>query len=772
MHRSVRARILALVVAVVLASSSVPSVAWGTAGEGLRAGRAGAEGTAAAADAAEGANFGKGADASGLEGESTHAGIAGAETNAGDVLDAAVSSGAAVPGEFVVVLDDAAVQARALDAGASESACMLDDSGNAEGADGDATLDVASAEMREAIGPSSEVERLSDDALVVRADSAEQASDLADRLSQDENVAYVQPNYIYDMPADGRGTSADAERAGTSGDAAASKRTSDGKPAAFNAGAVEDAHATLDSELSVVPASATTRATTVNDPSWPAQDYLRAVGFDTAWDSVRTEGAVTVAMLDSTVNTSHEDLAGALDLEHAWDAAAQAPYGASAAKDHGTMVAGILSAACDNGLGIAGASYGATVLPVNVYQGSGGRLTTTTSVLLRAMEYVFSVADANPQLNVRVINLSLGGYGSGTAGATDRAFRDSVSEAVNERGMAVVASGGNENTSTLSWPADWDEVVSVTSVDATFADRAWFSDYNECKDLAAPGEDILGPTSRANDAYTSGNGTSYSTPIVSAALALLFAVDGSLTAQEAVDILYETADDLGVPGRDDEFGWGLLDVDEAVAAAVAESGKPSRAYRDVDQRAWYQTPVAYVDSVVGAGLMVGYEGLFRPDDPMTRAEAYTIAYRMAGAGTADEAPAENQTEFADNADGQFYTAAINWAAQRGIARGYDGLVRPNDLVTREELATIMARWAVAVRGVDVGIGSEALGLLSAFADGSEVSAWAVSSVSWACENGIMTGRVQPDGSALLAPAANVTRAETAKVVTQTLAATA
>lgn len=630
------------------------------------------------------------------------------EGDAGETLAAAVSAGAAVPDELVVVLEP----------DASAVASERDLSGL--GADSDA-----------------EIERLSDDALVVRADSSEQAVELADELSQDDRVAYVQPNYVYTAPED---LSSAVE--GTSGGAAEVGATLDGSAATADA-----------------------RATSVNDPSWPRQSYLRTVGFDEAWDSVRTDRAVTVAVLDSTVNVSHEDLAGTLVLEHAWDAAAQAPYGSNPAKDHGTMVAGILSAACDNGLGIAGASFGANVLPVNVYQDSGSRLTTTTTVLLRAMEHVFAVADANPQLNVRVVNMSLGGYGSGVGSAVDRAFRDCVSEAVYERGMAVVASGGNENTTEVSWPADWDEVVSVASVDSSCERRAWFSDHNGFKDIAAPGEGILGTAAGGDDAYADGSGTSYSAPIVSAALALVFSADGSLTPQEAEGILYDTATDLGAPGRDDEFGWGLLNVEAAVEKAIAESGNISRAYQDVDQSAWYQTPVAYIDNVVGSGIMVGYDGLFRPDDVMTRAEAFTIAYRMAGAGSADEAPAANETAFADNEGGQFYTAAVNWAAAQGIARGHDGLVRPYDVVTREELAVIMARWVEAVRGT-AAVGSP--DSLAAAADGGAVSDWALSSMAWAYENGVMTGRVQPDGSALLAPRASVTRAEVAKVVTLVL----
>ena len=654
----------------------------------------------------------------------------------------AADEGTAVPNELIVVCEDAA----------SAASCELD--GNNAGIDTGATsssdvnaVATADASFAEDLLPharsideGAEVERLSDDAYLVRTGSAEDAEHLAADLSQKDGIAYVQPNYIYEMP----------ENLAEGGDPASS----------------------VDTGIACTPdtagAAATSRTTSVNDPLWSRQSYLSAVGFADAWDTVRTAGTVSVAVLDSTANTAHEDLVGVLDEAHGWDAAARAPYGTTPASNHGTEVAGILAAACDNGRGIAGASYGANIVPINVYSSSGSRLTTTTSVLLRAMEHVFTVAQENPELNLRVVNLSLGGYGDGGSGDMDRAFKDSVTEAVEEHDMVVVAAGGNENTDRVSWPADWEEVVSVVSVDESLTGRAGFSDYNEYKDIAAPGEALYAPTARSNSDYTTCKGTSFSTPIVSAAFALLFAADGTLSASEATSLLYETADDLGAPGRDDEFGWGLLDVDEAVEAALDAAAAPSRAFRDVDQNAWYQTPVAYIDTVVREGLMQGYGGLFRPDEGMTRAEMFTVIYRAAHVGEANVVgePVENTSPFTDSEDGQFYTAAINWAAEVGIAQGSDGLVRPNDQVMREELATLMARYAKLVTGVPAEGAPVSIGSI---ADASAVSTWALSSVAWAFEKGIMTGRVCADGTVLLAPGDTVTRAEAAKILVETTA---
>lgn len=656
----------------------------------------------------------------------------------------ATDEGAAALNELIVVREDAAsAVSRELDGNNASTNVGATSSSDAHAI---ATADAAFAEdllpHARSIDEGAEVERLLDDAYLVRADSAEDAERLAADLSQKDGIAYVQPNYIYEMP----------ENLAEGGDPASSVGM--------------DIACTPDTAGAA--AAVTSRTTSVNDPLWSRQSYLSAVGFADAWDTVRTAGTVSVAVLDSTANTAHEDLVGVLDEAHGWDAAARAPYGTTPASNHGTEVVGILAAACDNGRGIAGASYGANIVPINVYSTSGSRLTTTTSVLLRAMEHVFTVAQENPELNLRVVNLSLGGYGDGGSGDMDRAFKDSVTEAVEEHGMVVVAAGGNENTDRVSWPADWEEVVSVVSVDESLTGRAGFSDYNEYKDIAAPGEALYAPTARSNSDYTTCKGTSFSTPIVSAAFALLFAADGTLSASEATSLLYETADDLGAPGRDDEFGWGLLDVDEAVEAARDGAASPSRAFRDVDQNAWYQTPVAYIDTVVRTDLMQGYGGLFRPDEGMTRAEMFTVIYRAAHAGEANVAgePVENTSPFTDSEDGQFYTAAINWASEVGIAQGSDGLIRPNDQVTREELATLMARYAKLATGVPAEGAPASIGSIT---DASTVSTWALSSVAWAFEKGIMTGRVYADGTVLLAPGDTVTRAEAAKILVETTA---
>lgn len=687
-----------------------------------------------------------------------------AAQQAAEDVTAAVAEGAAVEGELIVVLeDDADASAAARELDAQADALAADEA--AHGARDAARSAAAGARDADAVEEGApvdaQVEQLADDALLVSAEGADAAA-LVERLSQDDAVAYVQPNFVYAAPEGETGEDAAvvAESAleGSTGDAASAEAPgTDATPEAdaSTANAVESASS----------AGASARATSVNDPYWPAQRYLSATGFDDAWDDARVQGTVSVAVLDSAVRLDHEDLIASVDVEHGWDAVEQAPLGAPASSDHGTEVAGIISAACDNAAGIAGASFGANIVPITVLSGAG--LTTTTAELYRAMDYLFALDDEHPELNLRVVNMSFGGYGAGRSTTMDRAFYTLVQTAVEERDMVVVGAGGNKATTTFSWPADWDEVISVTSTDASLQQPASFSDHNQYKDIAAPGEAIMATKAQSATSYGTCRGTSFSTPIVSAALSLMFAADPSLSAERATELLYATVDDCGAAGRDDYFGWGLVNAEAAVDAVMGEMEHPSLRFPDIDQNEWYQTPVAYIDTVVRAGLMRGDAGLFRPGDDITRAEVFAVIYRAAGAGTADEPPAENTTGFLDAESGQWYTAALNWAASVGIARGDEGLVRPNDTATREEVATIMARYAEYATGAPAA--GDAASLRSA-TDWQTVSDWAIPSMAWANEHDVLTGRKQPDGALLLAPQANATRAEFAKIITETLKA--
>ena len=111
----------------------------------------------------------------------------------------------------------------------------------------------------------------------------------------------------------------------------------------------------------------------------------------------------------------------------------------------------------------------------------------------------------------------------------------------------------------------------------------------------------------------------------------------------------------------------------------------------------------------------------------------------------------------------WYAEAVRWAADSGVVKGYaDGRFRPNDAVTREQMATLLYRFA-EYKGYDVSIGEDTD--ILRFTDGAAVGGYAVPAMRWACGSGLMTG-AQRDGGMVLAPRDTATRAQTATLLTR------
>ena len=128
---------------------------------------------------------------------------------------------------------------------------------------------------------------------------------------------------------------------------------------------------------------------------------------------MHTDNTVTVATLDTGVDFDHADLEDNLLMDYAWDAYNSKPLSASVPNGdrigHGTMVAGIISARANNGIGLAGASFNATILPVKIFNDTGTPEATTASVL-SGYKCVVDLAASKTVPNLRVINASFGSY--------------------------------------------------------------------------------------------------------------------------------------------------------------------------------------------------------------------------------------------------------------------------------------------------------------------------------------------------------------------------
>lgn len=279
------------------------------------------------------------------------------------------------------------------------------------------------------------------------------------------------------------------------------------------------------------------------DPYYSKQWFLPQVGADKAWDAEEGDPGVVVAVLDTGVDPSHPDLAGRVIAGHDFTSQANDTYDVYG---HGTHVAGIIAAAGDNGVGLAGLAWKVRIMPVKVLDNNGnGRY----SDLISGIRYA---ADNGAS----VINMSLGG------GAASQALQDAVDYA-HGKGVVLVAAAGNNAASTLSYPAACSGVISVGATD-DLNRKASFSNYGNGLDIVAPGVSIY--SDYPGGRYMSMSGTSMAAPTVAGAAALLRSYRPGLSAQEVENRILQNAKDLGTPGYDTTYGWGLLQVDKALGA--------------------------------------------------------------------------------------------------------------------------------------------------------------------------------------------------------------
>jgi len=168
-------------------------------------------------------------------------------------------------------------------------------------------------------------------------------------------------------------------------------------------------------------------------------------------------------------------------------------------------------------------------------------------------------------------------------------------------------------------------------------------------------------------------------------------------------------------------------------------------FADVKDSDWFYSAVKFA---VENGLFHGTgANEFTPEGNMTRGMLATVLYRLA-----KEPEAAAGQSFGDVAGGQYYAAAVRWAAGKNIVNGYNnGNFGPNDFVTREALAVMLWRYA----GRPAGAGS-----LNRFTDRDTVSAWAVDALQWAVEQGLVGGK----SNGVLDPGGNATRAEVATIL--------
>jgi subtilisin family serine protease len=344
-----------------------------------------------------------------------------------------------------------------------------------------------------------------------------------------------------------------------------------------------------------------------NDPyivSGAAWQFQR-VGADQTWDQVNNAAPVVVAVIDTGLNVNHPDLIG--NIVAGYDFVTGKPNVIDLA-GHGTAVSGTIAAVANNGIGGAGIS-GLANIKIAPYR-TGGAYSGDTQLDVAYICAALLKAAERPE--VKVINMSFGGYGTFSSLAV------AVNEAVNA-GKIVVASSGNEGESwnarvgQYSYPASYDHVISVGAINKNNV-RASFSQYNDRVDLSAPGQSVL--TTSRSGGYEYASGTSFSSPIVAGACAVLVAADPSLNAQEVEAILKSTALDLGAAGSDPYYGSGLIQLNTAVAS-INSNQKTGITYRTHVQNVGWQGWRSDGQSSGTSGQSLRLEGIEIKTDKLT-----------------------------------------------------------------------------------------------------------------------------------------------------------
>lgn len=307
------------------------------------------------------------------------------------------------------------------------------------------------------------------------------------------------------------------------------------------------------------------------------QYSLTKISAQLAWNISQGSSSVVVAVVDNGVRISHEDLAaniwvntgeiagngldddfnGYTDDRNGFDVADKdgnpsPPTGISQgdAWNHGSHCAGIVSAATNNGKGIASIGFNTRVMPVKCASNSsssGNELTNTLDGITYAIRN-----------HAKVISMS---FGSAESSVTEQVLLNTA----HNNGIVLVAAAGNDNVSTPFFPASYANVISVGATDQADL-KASFSNFGATVDLMAPGVSILSTLGSGDSDYGNFSGTSMATPLVAGLAGLVLALNPSFTPAQVESRLKSSADNITLlnPTFTGQLGAGRINAFKAL----------------------------------------------------------------------------------------------------------------------------------------------------------------------------------------------------------------
>lgn len=435
----------------------------------------------------------------------------------------------------------------------------------------------------------------------------------------------------------------------------------------------------------------------------------------------------TVAVIDTGADCTHPLLAGRVSAR-SYDFANNTAD-VTDVNSHGTATAGLVADLTPDEV---------DVMVLRVYDDDN---LSKPSLVLTALEYAL-------ENGATVVNMSLGWPNAIEKGYS---FLNSVLAQAYASGVVVVTAAGNRSQSNPGanaddvYPANQAAVLTVSGVDRDLAFDGGYSASGASVDLCAPGTSVS--VAAPDGGMTTRSGTSFAAPHVAAAAACVQLAQPGVTAARVRQTLYGYAEDLGAPGRDDRYGYGLPVLTQCFHDRLC----PGQRFVDMPGAGvWSHDGLDYC---IAAGLMSGTSDVTVSPD-MTASRAQLVQLLWAAAGSPETTGA---LPFTDVQPGAWYYAAVRWAYRTGLVAGTSPTTfDPNAAVTRQDLAVILYEQS----GRPAATGGE----LAAFPDVGHVAGYAYAALTWAVAQGLVSG-VGTASGAQLAPRGYASRAQVATILT-------
>ena len=389
-----------------------------------------------------------------------------------------------------------------------------------------------------------------------------------------------------------------------------------------------------------------------DDTVYGLQWGIPRVQLPEAWDTETGSSEVIVAILDTGIDQYRADFAGRIVFPYSSVSRSTAWPSWRDGHGHGTAVAGVAVAQGDDGQGMAGAAWNVKIMPVKIADDDA---VSDDSLLA---DGIYWAVDHGAD----IINISFAGS---QVTATEA---DAIQYAL-DRDLVVVAAAGNEASSFVWYPAALPGVIAVGATAQSPTDsRADFSATGDALDLAAPGQSILSwhvPTS----SWKTWNGTSFSSPLVAGIAALVRSAEPGLTGAQVSEALTDSADDVGLPGWDRDFGWGVVDAQAALteAAEVAEGTTTTTSTSTTTTSTTLVTTTSSTTSTTSTSS--------------TTTTSSTTSTTLPSGGD----------HFADVSSSPYYEQIERLAALGVVSGKGDGLFYPGDDVLRQQFAKMIVK---------------------------------------------------------------------------------